>query len=263
MLHVLHELGFNYSEDVDVRETVIELARLRGLNLRDLELPEVGILALSVGVLDLLVKELNGIERRWIYRARPLYVGHVNDVPVCFIWAGPGAPLATMIMEHLVACGVRYVIGIGLVAAVRSNVDVGSLVLPRLAIRGEGTSYYYLPENVEAVPNEEVTCYLERACIDLGLRYLKGTIFTIDAVLRETRTLIDELARRGVLGIDMETSAIYSVGLYRKVKTGCVLVVSTNPSIRSTGFYSEAMTSPIRDAINVVKRAILYLKKKS
>ncbi len=263
MLHILREFGFNYSEDLDVRGTVIELARLRGLDLKDLELTDVGILALTVGALDLLVEELRGTERRWIYRARPLYVGYVDNVPVCFIWAGPGAPLATMVMEHLIACGVRYVIGIGLVVAIRSGADVGSLILPKLAIRGEGTSYYYLPENVEAVPDEEIMYYLERACIDLGLRYLKGTIFITDAVLRETRTLVNELARREVLGIDMETSAIYSVGLYRKVKTGCVLVVSSNTNVRSIGFYSETLGEPIRDAINVVKRAILYLKRKS
>lgn len=59
----------------------------------------------------------------------------------------------------------------------------------------------------------------------------------------------------------METLAIYSVGLYRKVKTGCVLVVSTSP--RSIGFYSEAMSGSVRDAINIVRRVILYLKKKS
>ena len=92
----------------------------------------------------------------WIYRARPLYVGHCNGVNVGIIWASPGAPLAAMVMEHLIACGAKYIIGIGLIAAIQPDIDIGTLVIPIKVIRGEGMSYYYLPENVEAVADRDI-----------------------------------------------------------------------------------------------------------
>ena len=54
----------------------------------------------------------------------------------------------------------------------------------------------------------------------------------------------------------METSAIYSVGIYHKVKVSCVLIVSTSPRTKSIGFYSNSLNESISKAIKVLKNAI-------
>jgi len=259
-MRVLRELGFNYFEESDnMLEVVRELAQLKGINVNALRVPKVVVLSLSVGLTNLLVKELNAREVPWIYRARPLYVGNVEGTKVGIIWASPGAPLAAMVMEHLIACGAKYVIGIGLVAATKLEIDIGTLVIPTSAVRGEGTSYYYLPEDIDATPDTDVAEALRKACKELNLNCIEGTVFTTDAIHRETKGLIEALRRRGIVGIDMETSAIFAVGTYRAVKAGCILTVSTNPKIKSIGFYSEKLRKSLSNAIKVLKKAIKHM----
>lgn len=36
------------------------------------------------------------------------------DMPVGVIWAAPGAPLVTFVMEDLIACGAKVFIAVGL-----------------------------------------------------------------------------------------------------------------------------------------------------
>ncbi len=259
MIPILRELEFDYLEkDVDgPRKAVEELARMSGLDIQALYVPKIAILSLSVGITELLAKRFGAREAPWIYRARPLYIGSANGVDVGIIWASPGAPLAAMVMEHLIACGAKCILGIGLIATIDPRIEVGTLIIPTKAIRGEGTSYYYLPEDIDAIPSEEVVAAIERACKELGVKYTKGPIYTTAAIHRETRKLIEALRSRGVLGIDMETSAIFAVGIYRKIKTGCILVTSTNVSrMRSIGFYSETLKESISEAIEVLKEAI-------
>ncbi len=132
-----------------------------------------------------------------------------------------------MVMEHLIACGAKYIIGIGLIAAIQPEIATGTLIVPTKAIRGEGTSYY-LPEDVDAVPDRDISQSLRKACRDIGIGCVEGEIYTTDAVHRETRKLVEALWNRNILGIDMETSAIFSVGIFCKVKTCCILIASTN-----------------------------------
>lgn len=252
-------LPINYPEKslIEPREVVKELASRRGLKPEDLKVPEYILLSLSVGVTPLLIKELRAKKAPWIYRARPLFIGEISGKAIGIIWAAPGAPLTAMIMEDLIACGAKVLIGIGLFAAIQPEIKVGDLIIPTLAIRGEGTSHYYLPKEVKAVPDRELVKIIKASCEDLGVRYFVGHIYTTDAPYRETKSMIERLRKGHILGIDMETSALFSVGMYRKVKTACILVASTNLArIRSIGFYAEELNEPVLKAIIVCKKSI-------
>jgi len=258
LLRLLRELGFDYLEDTeeDVLSTVRELAELRGLRLEDLRVPKVIVLSLCVGATNLLKTRFHAREAPWVYRARPLYVGRIDGIDVGIIWASPGAPLAAMIMEHLIACGARYFIGLGLLAAIQPSIEVGTIVVPIKALRGEGTSYYYLPEDEKAVPDTILLNIVREACRELGAECLEGAVYTTDAVHRETRKLVEALRSRNVLGFDMEASAIYAVAKYRKVRALNILVTSTNPRTKSIGFYSEKLNRSLNRAIDLIEYTI-------
>ncbi len=262
MIHILRELGFDYSEGRELAiEAVKELAQLKGLDVNSLHVPQFALLSLSAGLTNLMVKEFNASEVPWIYRARPLYIGNVNGTQVAIIWAAPGAPLAAMVMEHLIACGAKYVIGLGLLASIQPEIDVGTIVIPSRAIRGEGTSYYYLPPEAEAQADETILNALREACRKHSTNCIEGTIYTTDAIHRETPKLINALRNRGVIGIDMETSAILAVGKSRNIKTACILVTSTSPKRKSLGFYSETLNESLHKAIRITKTAVTIIAK--
>jgi uridine phosphorylase len=172
---------------------------------------------------------------------------------VGIIWAAPGAPLAAMVMEDLVACDAKLFIGVGLLAATQPKIDVGDHVIPSLAVRDEGTSYHHLPEDVMALPSNEVIRSLQYSCEEFKVKYYVGPIRTTDAPYRVTRSKIDYLRGRGILGINMESSIIFALRIYRKVKVGCILMASSNLTQPkpTMGFYIEDLRNAMVKAVKI------------
>lgn len=253
----------NYGEKplISPWQSIQMIAKRLHLKSKDLKVPKYILLSLSVGAIQPLISETKAEEVAWIYRARPLYVGNVSGNPVGIIWAAPGAPLATMIMEDLIACGAKLFIGVGLLGAIQPSINVGDYVIPSLAVRDEGTSYHYLPKNVDALSSKEIIHCLQDSCEEFKVRYYVGPIWTTDAPYRETKSTINRFQRKGVLGVDAESSAIFSLGIYRKVKVGCVLVASTNLTCpRATlGLYTENLKDAMLRAVRISTKAIRKL----
>jgi uridine phosphorylase len=215
------------------------------------------LLSLTVGATRSLVRALKAKEVPWIYSARPLYVGDVEGIPVGTIWAAPGAPLAAMVVEDLIACGAKLIIGIGLTAAVSPKIKVGDLIIPSIALRNEGTSRHYLPPRVQTVPDASILKKMEQCSQKLGVRYYVGPLLTSDAPYRETPSKIEYLERNGVLGIDMETSAIFSIAIYRRIMAGCILAASSNLALsRGPGFYAPSLRASVQNAIKVSTKVL-------
>ena len=244
---------------ITVRKSVKSRAKRLGLTHNDLVLPKSVILSLNVGVTPLLVSKINAREVPWIYAARPLYVGRIGRIKIGVIWAAPGSPLATMVMEDLISCGVRKFIGVGSVSSLQRSVEVGDMVIPLTAARDEGTSYHYLPKHKVATSTVEPAKYLESACLQLGVRHHIGMVWTTDAPYRETIPKIIKFQTAGTLGVDMETSAIFSLGMYHKVHTACLLAVASSlvQPKATMGFYGAGSTRALSTAVEVVERTML------
>jgi purine-nucleoside phosphorylase len=58
----------------------------------------------------------------------------------------------------------------------------------------------------------------------------EGTVWTTDAPFRETCSKVKTFQSQGVLSVDMETSALFSVSRFRGVHLAVVLVVSDDLS---------------------------------
>ena len=54
------------------------------------------------------------------------------------------------------------------------------------ALRGDGTSRYYVAENFSTVAHGEIVDALKKAADSLRVRYHLGWIFTTDALFQET-----------------------------------------------------------------------------
>jgi uridine phosphorylase len=59
-----------------------------------------------------------------------------------------------------------------------------------------------------------------------GANVASGSLWTTDAPYRELVSKIESYRQQGVLGVDMETSAMYALGLFRGVEVCNLLVVS-------------------------------------
>ncbi len=183
--------------------------------------------------------------------------------------AGPmmGAPQAALTLDKLIALGVRRVIALGWCGSLQAEVRIGDVVLPVGALSEEGTSAHYpLGDGAEPGPSERLVRALAEVLegcgaageADVGegtkgtggtkgtegpegtqgmglragggLRVHRGRVWSIDAPYRETVRKVLRYQQEGILGVDMETSALFTVARYRGIDLACTLVVSDDLS---------------------------------
>ena len=151
---------------------------------------------------------------------------HRAESPPMF-WAGPavGAPMAVICLEKLIALGATRIIVCGWCGSLQPNLGVGELVLPTWAMSEEGTSDHYpVAGRVESSPRlrEALQDFFART----GTELREGPIWTTDALYRETREKVVRYGSEGILGVDMECSALLQVAAFRRIELAAVLMVS-------------------------------------
>ncbi|MDO8517038.1 MAG: nucleoside phosphorylase [Nanoarchaeota archaeon] len=138
------------------------------------------------------------------------------------IMKGIGSPNAAAIFEELIILGGKTFLNIGFAGGLKED----GIFLCNKALRDEGTSYHYLPHGCFVYPDENLTKKLGKSINQVGLNYKEGSTWTLDAPYRETKAEIECYAKKGISTVEMETSALFAVAKYRKVKIAAAFVVS-------------------------------------
>jgi uridine phosphorylase len=139
---------------------------------------------------------------------------------------GYGAPAAAIVLEELATLGARRFINLGMAGALPSEVDFGEVVLCTAAVRDEGVSHHYVPAARYAYPSSMLTEDLRQMLRQQGTKFVEGPTWTIDAIYRET---VDEaMAYRdeGVVTVDMESAALFTIAQVRGVDIAAIFAVS-------------------------------------
>lgn len=162
----------------------------------------------------------------WMYERYQLYAGEVGGRRVSFAEAPVGAPGTVMMMEEMIACGARLFLGLGWAGSLQPSAPVGTMLIPTRCVREEGTSSHYLDDEATPGPDRRLAERLTAAARAEEGEAMAGLQWTTDAPYRELRAKIAAYQARGVLGADMETSAMYALGQFRGVRVCNLLVVS-------------------------------------
>lgn len=157
-----------------------------------------------------------------------VYTGSFEGTQVAL--AGPmlGAPQTILVLEKMIALGVRKIVAMGWCGSLQHHVAIGDVVIPKAAIAEEGTSPHYPTDS--PAPSSSLCHCLTSALADIALDAHEGTIWTTDAPFRETFTKVRHFQEQGVLAVDMETSALFAVSRFRGVELAVALVVSDSLS---------------------------------
>ena len=138
-----------------------------------------------------------------------------------------GAPYAVMLLETLIAWGARKIIFVGWCGAISEKVKIGDIILPTAAIIDEGTSGHYGPaENGRSHASASLVSQIRKVLDEKQVDFHAGEIWTTDAVYRETRQKVATHRQNGILAVEMELSALFTVAKFRRVAIAGVLVVS-------------------------------------
>lgn len=139
---------------------------------------------------------------------------------------GVGSPSAVLILEELIAFGVKNFISLGTAGALQKEQNIGDIVVCEKAIRDEGTSHHYIKSAKYSFPSREITKRIEEEFNQRNVYFTTGTSWTIDAPYRETVEEARHYQSEGVLTVEMEASALFTVAEYRNVRLGSMFTIS-------------------------------------
>lgn len=163
-------------------------------------------------------------------RTRPMMAVTSGDITM--INFGIGSANAATIMDLLVAIAPKAVLFLGKCGGLKKKNQVGDLILPIAAIRGEGTSNDYFPSKVPALPAFNLQKAISTTIRDFSRDYWTGTVFTTNRRVWEHDQKFKKLLRKTrSMAIDMETATIFTVGFANKISTGALLLVTDQPMV--------------------------------
>ncbi|MCZ7535077.1 MAG: nucleoside phosphorylase [Acidimicrobiia bacterium] len=139
---------------------------------------------------------------------------------------GIGAPAAATILEEFIAVGVLEFLSIGTAGGLQPDLAPGEVIVCTGAVRDEGVSHHYAPHDVPASPDPSLTDSLEKAIVAAGLPSRRGESWTIDTPYRETAAEARHYQSGGVMCVEMEAAALFTVAAYRGVRMAAAFCVS-------------------------------------
>ena len=172
--------------------------------------------------------ENNGVEI--VGRGLPMPCATKDNITM--INFGIGSSNAATVMDLLSGINPKAVLFLGKCGGLKKKNQVGDLILPIAAIRGEGTSDDYLPAIVPALPSFNLQKAISTTIRDFNKDYWTGTVFTTNRRVWEHDEKFKKYLRKTrSMAIDMETATIFTVGFVNEIPTGALLLVSDQPMI--------------------------------
>jgi AMP nucleosidase len=143
-----------------------------------------------------------------------------------------GSPNAATMMDLLGAIDPKAVLFLGKCGGLKKKNELGDLILPLAAIRGEGTSNDFFPPEVPALPAFSLQKAVSTTIRNHSRDYWTGTVYTTNRRVWEHDADFKEYLRlTRAMAIDMETATLFSVGFYNEIPTGALLLVSDQPMV--------------------------------
>jgi len=161
-------------------------------------------------------------------RIKPVYVLEINKKKIAFYLSEIGASLSgTDIIEVSWLTGATKFILFGSAGSLDKEKTKGKYVVPSESYRDEGMSYHYAaPADYISIKNADV---VEAFFMEQGLPYIKGKVWTTDAIYRETRNQVAKRKEDGCIAVEMELAGMqavcdfYNMELYDFLVTGDVV----------------------------------------
>jgi AMP nucleosidase len=145
---------------------------------------------------------------------------------------GMGSANAATVMDLLSSIAPKAVLLLGKCGGLKRKNQIGDLVLPIAAIRGDGTSDDYLLPEVPALPAFSLQRAVSTSIRDLDCDYWTGTVYTTNRRVWEHDDDFKEYLRETrSMAIDMETATIFAAGFANHIPAGALLLVSDQPMV--------------------------------
>jgi len=208
--------------------------------------------------LEVLIKKLENPVRNFSFMEYTMYTGALDGIRVTAMNGGRFSTDTSITSELMCNCGIANIIRVGSCGALDEKIKVGDLIIVDKVIRGDGVTPYYVDKNFETIVDKKISDTLYEVAKGMGLNIHRGTAWTTDALLKETREIVEAKRKEGAIAVDMVSSTLLTIAQLHKVKAGSILAVSDNVITGEMGFmnplYYMAETNLINIALATVKK---------
>jgi uridine phosphorylase len=208
--------------------------------------------------LEVLIKKLENPLKNFSFMEYTMYTGTSRGIKVTAMNGGRFSADTSITTEVMCNAGIQNIIRIGTCGALDANIRIGDLVVVDRVIRGDGVTPYYVESDFQTAAENKISDILYNVAKDMGVNIHRGITWTTDALLRETRKIVEEKRKEGAIAVDMVSSTLLTISQVYNVKAAAILAVSDNVITGEMGFmnpvYYMAETNLINIALEAVER---------
>ncbi|SEH16605.1 uridine phosphorylase [Natronorubrum sediminis] len=149
-----------------------------------------------------------------------------TELTICS--TGIGCPSAAIAVEELANVGVETFIRVGTTGALQSDIEIGDMVVATGAAKNEGTSKRYEDVEYPAVPDYDVVSSLVDSAKANDEEIHVGPIASDDAYYAETDEHVADWEDAGLLCVEMEAAAVFTLARRKGLRAGAICTVDGN-----------------------------------
>jgi DeoD family purine-nucleoside phosphorylase len=183
------------------------------------------------------------------------YTGTYRGKPVSVQGTGMGCPGATIVFEELVQLGCKKLIRVGTCGGLQPSHRLGDLIVALTAVPADSTAMH-LVANEPHCPTASWSLVHEAVHIakhgDQDLHV--GPIVSSDLFYNPNEGQYERWSARGVLAVEMEAAALFTVAAIRGVESVCLLTVS---DIVVEGVFTRISDEELRASVERMTRLAL------
>lgn len=172
--------------------------------------------------------------------------GSYKGKAILALSTGIGAPSAAIAVEELHNIGVKRIIRVGSAGALQSNVELGRAIIGEGAVRDDGLSKMYVPEQYPAVPSSDLLVKAK----EIAPEAVYGIIRSHDGFYMDGNEKTQAFwSNFGLVGEDMESGALMTVGRLRGIETLSIL--------NNVVLYGEDLQAGVNDLVAGAEKVAL------
>lgn len=200
---------------------------------------------------------LEDVAQRNAERGMLGYTGTFQGKPVSVQASGMGCPSAAIVIEELAMLGVKTIIRVGTCGGLQPDLKIGDLIVAMSSTPADSTAPHYVGNEPHApTATFEVLHEAVHQAKHLGKPVRVGPIVSSDIFYQPDEGLAQRWSDRGILAVEMEAAILFTLGALRKLRTGCLLIVS---DVIVEGEFVRISDEDMRKAVDEMTELALHV----
>ena len=183
------------------------------------------------------------------------FTGHWEGKPISVQGTGMGCPSATIVAEELIQLGVTRLLRVGTCGGLQSDHALGDLIVALSAVPADSTATHLVLGEPHCPTASWELIHEAVHVAKTGKEKLRvGPIVSSDLFYNPDPGQYERWSKRGILAVEMEAAALFTLAALRGVHAGCLLTVS---DIHVEGEFVRIADDELRAAVDRMTRIAL------